>query len=71
MIPYSVGFSLLYGEAETGYPYGIILNSSHRVLSIDAVNIFNFTYFVYFLRKAMRENDFLSKKRFESFANIR
>lgn len=36
MIPFSEGFKLLYGEAETGYTYGIILNSSHRMLNIDA-----------------------------------
>ena len=53
MIPFSVGFKLLYGEAETGYTYGIMLNSAHRVLSMDAGNIFNMTYFVYFVRKAM------------------
>ena len=53
-----------YGEAETGYTYGIMLNSSHRLLNIDADNIFNFTYFVYWLRKAMKDSDYLSKKRF-------
>lgn len=36
MIPFSVGFKLLYGEAETGYTYGVILNSAHRMLNIDA-----------------------------------
>ena len=36
MIPFSVGFKLVYGESDTGYTYGIILNSAHRMLSIDA-----------------------------------
>lgn len=71
MLPFSVGFKLLYGEAETGYTYGIVLNSAHRILSIDAGNIFNMTYFVYFVRKAMKENDYLNVKRFHSFADIR
>ena len=29
------------------------------------------TYFVYWLRKAMKENNYLSVKRFGSFANVR
>lgn len=71
MLQYSVSFSLQYGEAETGYTYGIVVNSAHRVLSLDAVNIFNLTYFVYFLKKAMKENDYLTSKRYQSFASIR
>ena len=71
MIPYSVGFRLFYGQAETGYTYGIVLNSSHRILSIDAGDIFNLTYFVYWLRKAMKENDYFTHKKYGSFANIR
>ena len=64
MIPFSVGFSLLHGESQTGYTYGIVINSSHRVLSVDASNIYNLTYFVYSLRKAIKENDIFTKKRY-------
>lgn len=71
MIPFSVGFKLVYGESDTGYTYGIILNSAHRMLSIDAENIFNFTYFVYSIRKAMKESNYLIVKRFHSFADVR
>ena len=71
MIPFSVGFKLLHGEKDTCYTYGIMINSAHRLLIIDAQDIFNFTYFVYFIRKAMRENDYLTVKRFRSFASER
>ena len=71
MIQYSASFSLQYGEAETGYTYGIVINSAHRILSIDSLNIFNLIYFVYFLKKAMKDNDYLTSKRYQSFASVR
>ncbi len=36
IILFNQSFSLLHGEIKTGYTYGIVLNSSHRVLQIDA-----------------------------------
>lgn len=41
------------------------------MLNIDAENIFNLTYFVYSIRKAMKENNYLSIKRYHSFADVR
>lgn len=71
MIPFSVGFKILYGEKDTCYTYGIMINSAHRLLIIDAEDIFNFIYFVYFISKAMKENNYLSPKRYKSFASER
>jgi hypothetical protein len=71
MITFSDGFSLLYGDAETGSTYGIIVKGSHRVLSLDAGDIFRMTYFVYACRKAMKESELFGKKRYDSFAGIR
>lgn len=41
------------------------------MLSIDAENVFNFTYFVYSLKKAMDDNKYLAVKRYQSFADVR
>lgn len=46
---FSSTFSFLYGEAATGYPYGIVINSSQRILNLDARNIFNLVLVVRFL----------------------
>ena len=40
------------------------MKCSHRILSLDGSNIFNMTYFVYSLRKALKENDYFNKKRY-------
>lgn len=49
----------------------MILNSAHRMLNIDTENIFDMTYFVYFTRKAMKENNYLEINRYRSFAGVR
>jgi hypothetical protein len=54
MIPFTVGFTLQYGEVSTGEIYGVTLNSVQRVLYIKAYNIFDMVYFVYFIKKAMK-----------------
>lgn len=48
-----------------------MINSDHRILNVDAGNIFRMTYFVYFIRKAMKESTYLEVKRYHSFADIR
>lgn len=49
----------------------MILNSAHRMLNIEAEDIFNMTYFVYWTRKAMKENNYLTINRYHSFAAVR
>lgn len=68
---FTTTFSFLYGQASTGYPYGIILNSSHRVLHIDAQDVFTLAYFVHFLGKASSYNLNIAPNRYGSFARIR
>lgn len=36
MLLFNESFSLSHGEIKTGYTYGLILNSSHRILQVDA-----------------------------------
>ena len=48
-IMFSSTFSFLYGEAATGFAYGLVINSSQRILSLDARNIFNLVQMVRFL----------------------
>jgi hypothetical protein len=67
---FSTTFSFIYGPEATGYSYGIIINSSHRVLQMEAKNIFDMVLFLFFLTKAIDESKNLSVNRFESFAPI-
>lgn len=48
-IMFSSTFSFLYGQAATGFHYGLVINSSQRILSLDAHNLFNLVHMVRFL----------------------
>ena len=67
---FSSTFSFCCG-ASTGYQYGVLINSSHRTLQIDAEDVFTFAYFVHFLSKAILENKNIQQNRFISFARVR
>jgi phospholipase D1/2 len=65
---FSSTFSVLYGEAATGHNYGIVINSSQRILSLDAKNVFNLCLFLRFLEDALDISEITSAHRYTSFA---
>jgi hypothetical protein len=68
---FSTTFSFSCGEASAGYQYGILINSSHRALQLDAEDIFTFGLFAHFLSQAISENKNIRQNRFISFARVR
>ncbi len=53
ILPFNHNFSVSYGEISTGYTYGVIIKSCHRVLYMDAVTLKPLVYFVSSLKAAM------------------
>jgi phospholipase D1/2 len=68
---FSSTFSMLYGESATGYEYGLVINASQRILSLDSKNVFNMVQFVRFLSEALTISETTSAHRFASFAPLR
>jgi hypothetical protein len=68
---YSTTFGFTCGEAATGYPYGVLVNSSHRALQLDAGDVFTLGLFVHYLSKAVQESKNIRQNRFGSFARVR
>ena len=51
---FSTTFGFTCGQAATGYPYGVLVNSSHRALQLDAGDVFTLGLFVHYLSKAVQ-----------------
>ena len=68
---FSSTFTVLYGEAATGHDYGVVINSSQRILNLDAKNIFNLCLFIRFLSDALDISEITSAHRYTSFAPLR
>lgn len=68
---FSTTFGFACGEAATGYRYGVLVNSSHRALQLDAEDVYTLGLFVHFLSKAIQENKNIRQNRFGSFARVR
>jgi phospholipase D1/2 len=68
---FSTTFGFVCGEAATGYAFGVLVNSSHRALQLDAEDVFTLGLFVHFLAKAVQESKNIRQNRFGSFARVR
>jgi hypothetical protein len=49
----------LYGLRDTGYKFGIILNSSQRVLQLITDNFYSFVLFIHSVKKSLAQNRYL------------
>lgn len=71
MIPFSFHFSIVYGLGDTGFKYGIILNSCQRNLQLIAEDLFQFVMFIHAVKKSLADNHYLEVNRYGSFASVR
>lgn len=62
---------MLYGEAMTGYTYGVIINSSQIVILLDCKHVLAMGLFLHFLKLAMTNNENIRANRFDSFARVK
>jgi phospholipase D1/2 len=71
MIPFSFHFSIEYGMRNTGYKFGIVLNSCQRNLQLLTDDMYTFVLFIYSIKKSLSENHYLEINRYGSFARER
>lgn len=70
-IPYNLDFVTLSGPIETKHDLRIILESTHRRLTIQAHNEFDFIRFLYGIKMGFLNSDYAKMNRFDSFAPTR
>jgi hypothetical protein len=60
-----------HGKTQTGSEKGIILETSHRRLTLESLTLFDYLQFVYYIKQGLKRSEYSALHRYNSFAPIR
>jgi|JI61114C2RNA_FD_contig_51_2474250_length_1152_multi_1_in_0_out_0_2 hypothetical protein len=70
-ITYDYDFHMKHGKNQTGSEKGIILETSHRRLSLESLSHFDFLQFVFYVKQGLKRSEYSTLHRYNSFAPVR
>lgn len=70
-VTYDYDFRMKHGKQQTGSDKGLILETSHRKLTLEALTLFDYLQFVYYVKMGLKNSEYSTIHRYNSFAPVR